>query len=341
MSVIQPSTAEVAVLTAMRLWETRRIAYQFHEIGKHGEILPVRYPDPDPEPLVFSADESGSDGLPRGRSSSGDERIVTSTLRIHRPIPVFIIRATALAIAPVPIDAEAAIQSMIENRFLRQDRAEHLPIPLLLHWNLPELKKCLRLTIARGDEDLDEVIITARCGLQTLFEAADDVCRTECDSAELVRPRGLEFTDLGRGWADRISHGLTPQLPQISDGSLAYTNPRQRAPEYHGPCETGVPMEAAPEPTQGHSKPISSAAEEQIPNPSAPHSLERIAEAWGGEMTAKKLRPMIGKTIKGKALNRQTWIVSLDDVPVTARKKLAPTDTNSLQLTPTRQQPSR
>jgi len=75
--------------------------------------------------------------------------------------------------------------------------------------------------------------------------------------------------------------------------------------------------------------PISLAAGHGIPNPSAPFSLRTIAAAIGGDMTSKKLRPMIGRSIRGKELNRQTWIVCLDDMPVAARRKLAPTQPNS------------
>jgi hypothetical protein len=98
----------------------------------------------------------------------------------------------------------------------------------------------------------------------------------------------------------------------------------------------------AGEPVETSSAPaalISSTAEKEIANPSAPHSLSFIAAVWGGQMTPRKLKPMIGRSVKGKQLNRETWIVCLDDLPVTARKKLAPTDTNSRQLAPTRQVP--
>lgn len=73
----------------------------------------------------------------------------------------------------------------------------------------------------------------------------------------------------------------------------------------------------------------SPAAGETIPNPSAPATLARIAHVWGGDMTAKKLTQMIGKTVRGKALSRQTYIVCLDDLPVAVRKKLTPTGDKS------------
>ena len=63
-----------------------------------------------------------------------------------------------------------------------------------------------------------------------------------------------------------------------------------------------------------------------FPNPSAPHTLTNIAEAWGGDMTPKKLRGLIDSgLIRIKGINRQTFIVCLDDIfNPTVRKKLAP-----------------
>ena len=55
----------------------------------------------------------------------------------------------------------------------------------------------------------------------------------------------------------------------------------------------------------------------------APTSLTRMAEAWGGDMTPKKLRGLIGSgRIKTIELNRQSYIFDKDLLPKEAIEKL-------------------
>ena len=49
---------------------------------------------------------------------------------------------------------------------------------------------------------------------------------------------------------------------------------------------------------------------------SAPLSLKRMAELWGGDMTAKKLRAMIDNhRIRVEKINRQTFVFDTRDLP--------------------------
>jgi hypothetical protein len=130
--------------------------------------------------------------------------------------------------------------------------------------------------------------------------------------------------------------GLRKQLATLEQAIVQVSEHVQtavrslRAPNRVPPSDLRAAKTAAK-----RSAPNSTAAAETVPNPSAPFSLTYIAEAWGGQMTAKKLRPVIGGSVRGRRLNRQTWIVCLDDVTVAARKKLAPAPPISPPLTPT------
>jgi hypothetical protein len=53
-----------------------------------------------------------------------------------------------------------------------------------------------------------------------------------------------------------------------------------------------------------------------LPSPSAPMSKKNAADAWGGDMTEKKLTGfMASGKVRYKELNRETFIFCLDDMP--------------------------
>jgi len=66
---------------------------------------------------------------------------------------------------------------------------------------------------------------------------------------------------------------------------------------------------------------LDQAAAEDFPNPSAPMSKKNAADAWGGEMTEKKLTNLMKRhRVRFRELNRETFIFCLDDMPGFGRR---------------------
>lgn len=83
-------------------------------------------------------------------------------------------------------------------------------------------------------------------------------------------------------------------------------------PEVAMSPESGAPAES-PDAVAPAPNPLDLAA---IPNPSAPLTLTKAAQAWGGSMTAHKLKGlMTSGTVRYQELNRQLFVFYLDDAP--------------------------
>lgn len=193
--------------------------------------------------------------------------------------------------------------------------------------------------------------LACECGLATssqpILESGYSFGTSAEDAEELESPahmvsvyhplaeRPLSFFEVTAGYS-RETFG-----PAGAEQVLAYLRAWQRKREdqllpeastssaVHAPSvDVATGCQSDPPPiVNAHSE--TAPSEPEIPNPSAPHSLKEIAQAWGGNMTPRKLSGLIksGK-IPARRITRQSYEVSLDVLSSSAKKKLAPPGSN-------------
>lgn len=157
-----------------------------------------------------------------------------------------------------------------------------MQVPLLRGVDLPRIDEYLDYVLEELSNELEpHEGPTARGPLPTSVPDSDSEVRS-------VTPAGE--------WSAPMAHVETPIEP-LSTGAATV------------PSEDTVPPPGSV--TDRVDQPLVS-----FPNPSAPMSKKDVADAWGGDMTVKKLsRLMASGKVRYAELNRETFMFCRDDVP--------------------------